>query len=297
MKNNLQSEKNKKNNLKHPLIFILPAFLGCLIFIFIPSVFSFLLSFCNWNLLNEIRFVALDNYIELFNSKEFWFILKNTIVYALSVTVFGTIIPLVLASIVNEKIKGKEFFKTAYFIPFITPMIVIAMIWQWFFDPNIGFINGVFKTNINWLYSRETALPVLIFVSVWKLIGYNMVIFLSGFSQINAQMFEAAKTDGATDIKTFFYITIPQLSPTILFVMLITTISSFQVFDLIYLMTQGGPGNATNVLVYWLYNCAFETFDTGKASAVAYILFVFIFILTIGQWNLRKFWVKDETDS
>lgn len=278
------------------LLFVLPSFLGCMIFIFVPSLFSFLLSFFNWNLITKIKFVGLSNYIDLFNMEDFWFILKNTIVYALSVTVFATIIPLIFASILNNKIICKDFFKTSYFLPFITPMIVIAMVWQWIFDPNIGMLNLLFKSNLQWLYDSHLAMGVLIFVSVWKLIGYNMIIFLSGFASLNNQVYEAAKIDGASNIKTFFNITIPLMSPTIFFVLLITTISSFQVFDLIYLMTQGGPQNATNVLVYWLYKNAFEFFNIGRASAIAYILFVFIFVLTVIQWKLRKKWVINEND-
>ena len=282
------------NNKSLIILFIFPSFLGCFIFIFIPSFASFLLSFCNWNLINDIKFSGIDNYIDLFSSKDFWFILKNTIFYAFNVTVFATILPLILASILHKKITGKEFFKTSYFLPFITPMIVIAMIWQWFFDPNIGFINNLLKCNIQWLYDTKTAMFVLIFVSVWKLIGYNMIIFLSGFSTINEQIFEAAKIDGAKTQDIFLKITLPLMSPTILFVILITTISSFQVFDLIYLMTQGGPDNSTNILVFWLYKNAFEYFNIGKASAIAYILFCIIFICSIIQWKSRKKWVINE---
>ena len=288
--------KTKFNKSLFFLAFVLPSFIGCVIFIFVPSVFSFLLSFFKWNLISKIEFAGLSNYIELFTAKEFWFILRNTIVYAISVTIFATLIPLILASIIKNKIFGKELYKTAYFLPFITPMIVIAMVWQWIFDPNIGVVNYIFKSNLQWLYDQNLAMAVLIFVSVWKLIGYNMVIFLSGFSTINEQIYEAAKIDGASNKRIFFNITIPLLSPTIFFVLLITTISSFQVFDLIYLMTQGGPENSTNILVYWLYKNAFEFFDIGRASAIAYILFMFILILTIIQWKLRKKWVLNENE-
>lgn len=277
--------------------FVLPSFLGCVIFIFLPSVFSFILSFFKWNLISEIKFTGFLNYIDLLTSEDFWLILKNTIVYAVSVTVFATFIPLILASIIKNKILGKEIYKTAYFLPFITPMIVVAMVWQWIFDPNIGIINYILKSNLQWLYDSNLAMPALIFVSVWKLIGYNMIIFISGFSTINEQVYEAAKIDGANSKKIFFSITIPLLSPTIFFVLLITTISSFQVFDLIYLMTQGGPENSTNILVYWLYKNAFEFFNIGKASAIAYILFVFILTLTIIQWKLRRKWVLNENEN
>ena len=288
--------KSINNNNKYFLYFVSPSLLGCLLFILIPSVFSFILSFFKWNLISNIKFAGLNNYIDLFTSEEFHIVLKNTIVYAFFVTVFATVIPLVLASIINSKIKGTDFFKCSYFLPFITPMIVIAMVWQWIFDPNIGLVNMLFKSHLQWLYDENLALGVLIFVSVWKLVGYNMIIFLSGFSSLSSQVYEAAKIDGASNVKTFFKITLPLMSPTIFFVLLITTISSFQVFDLIYLMTQGGPENSTNVLVYWLYKNAFEFFNIGKASAIAYILFIFIFSLTMIQWKLRKKWVSNETD-
>ena len=284
--------KIKKNIFSYSLI--IPSLLGCLLFIFIPSIISFLLSFCDWNLLNNIKVIGFSNYFELIEDKEFWIIFNNTIIYAITVTIFGTIIPLILASIINEKIIGKNFFKTAYFLPFITPMIVIAMIWQWIFDPNIGLINLLLKVHLNWLYDSKLAMIALIIVSVWKLIGYNMIIFLSGFSSINSQIYEAAAIDGANKTKVFFQITIPLLSPTIFFVIIITTISSFQVFDLIYLMTQGGPENSTNVLVYWLYKNAFEFFNIGRASAIAYVLFLFILTLTVIQWKLKKKWVLNE---
>ncbi len=285
-----------KNNVKKGFInlLLLPSILGCLIFIFVPSVFSFLLSFFEWDLISNIKFAGLNNYIELIGSEEFKTVFVNTILYAFFVTVFATIIPLILASVLNKKIRAKEFYKTAYFLPFITPMIVVAMVWQWIFDPNIGLVNILLKSNIQWLYDANFAMPVLIFVSVWKLTGYNMIIFLSGFSAINSQVYEAAEIDGAGSLKTFINITVPLLSSTIFFVILITTISSFQVFDLIYLMTQGGPDNSTNILVYWLYKNAFEFFNIGKASAIAYILFLLIFLLTLIQWKFRKKWVINE---
>lgn len=278
------------------LIFILPALLGTVIFIIIPVVFSFGLSFVDWNLINKPQFVGLKNYAAVFSDPIFLKILLNTLVYAISTSVFGVIIPLILACILNSKVRGAEFFKTAYFLPFITPMIVIAVVWQWIFDPNIGILNYLLKLNINWLYDVNFAMPALIIVSVWKLIGYNMVIFLSGLSALSQSVFEASKIDGANPVQTFLHITIPLLSPTIFFVVLITCITSFQVFDLVYLMTQGGPLDSTNVLVYAIYKNAFEYFKVGQASAIAYVLFVIIFILTFMQWRLRKKLVYMESD-
>lgn len=275
-------------------VFILPALLGTLIFIVIPVICSFGLSFTKWDLLNPIRFVGLDNYKEIFSEALFFKIFWNTVVFAVSTSVLGVIIPLILACILNSKIRGSEFYKTAYFLPFITPMIVIGVVWEWIFDPNIGLLNHILHLHINWLYDTHFAMPALIIVSVWKLIGYNMVIFLSSLSGISQSMFEAAKIDGATPFQTFKNVTIPLLSPSIFFVVIITAISSFQVFDLIYLMTQGGPLDSTNVLVYAIYKNAFEYFNVGKASAIAYVLFFIILVLTLVQWSLRKKLVYNE---
>lgn len=276
------------------LLFILPALAGTLIFIIIPVFVSFGFSFIEWDLLNTPKFVGLLNYKEVFTDDVFYKILGNTFVYAISTSVFGVIIPLVLACILNSKIRGSDFYKTAYFLPFVTPMIVIAIVWQWIFDPNIGLMNKVLMTNIKWLYDTNYAMFAVIIVSVWRLIGYNMVIFLSGLSGINQSLFEAAKIDGANSYRIFKDITVPLLSPTIFFVVIITCISSFQVFDLIYMMTEGGPLNSTNVLVYSIYQNAFEYFKVGYASALAYVLFFIILILTGIQWKLRKKLVYNE---
>ena len=278
------------------MLFVLPALLGTLIFIIIPVISSFGLSFCSWDLLNPIDWIGLKNYTDILSNGLFYKILLNTVVFALSTSILGVIIPLILASILNSKIRGSEFFKCAYFLPFITPMVVIGIIWTWIFDPEIGLLNNVLHIHINLLYDSQFAMPALIIVSVWKLIGYNMIIFLSSMSAISNSMHEAAKIDGANAYQTFMNVTMPLLSPTIFFVIIITAISSFLVFDLIYLMTEGGPFDSTNVLVYDIYKNAFEYFNVGKASAIAYILFLIILVLTLVQWNLRKKLVYNETD-
>jgi len=270
------------------IFFVLPALIGTFIFIIIPIFCSFALSFTEWDLLNEIKFVGLENYRAILKETIFIQILLNTLVYALMTTILAVAIPLIIANIIYTKIKGAEWLKTIYFIPFITPAIVIAIVWSWIFDPNIGAVNTLLKANSEWLFNTKLAMPILIFVSVWKLIGYNMILFLTGFTMISPNLFEAAKIDGASNSKIFWNITLPLLKPTIYFVTLVTAISSFQVFDLIYVMTSGGPKNSTNVIVYSIYKYAFEYFDIGKACALAYILFVIIFILTIIQINLKK---------
>ena len=273
---------------KKGFLFILPALVGTFLFIIIPIFCSFGLSFTEWDLLNEIHFVGLSNYKSVFTEPEFLQILINTVVYAVSTTVFAVLIPLFIASIINNKIKGSELFKTIYFLPFITPAVVIAIVWAWIFDPNIGLVNTLFHTHYTWLFSTKLAMPVLIFVSVWKLVGYNVVLFLTGFSTIDKSVYEASKIDGATAYQTFFDITVPLLKPTIYFVTTVTAISSFQIFDLIYVMTQGGPNDSTNVIVYSIYKYAFEYFDIGKSCALAYILFAIILVLALVQKKFTK---------
>ncbi len=287
--------ENLTNNPKFAgYVFILPAIVGTIIFIIIPVLCSFGLSFTKWDLLSPIQFVGFSNYKMLFIEPLFYKILWNTVVFALSTSIFGVIIPLILACILNSKIRGSEFYKTAYFLPFITPMIVIGIVWEWIFDPNIGLLNNILRLHVNWLYDPNFAMTALIIVSVWKLIGYNMIIFLSALSGVSQSLFEAAKIDGANPYQTFKNITIPLLSPSIFFVVIITAINSFQIFDLIYLMTEGGPLDSTNVLVYAIYKNAFEYFNIGKASAIAYVLFSIILVLTLIQWNFRKKLVYNE---
>lgn len=278
----------KDNEIFAGYVFILPAIAGTLLFIVIPIFCSFTLSFTRWDLLNPIEFVGLSNYKAVLTEPVFIKILINTFVYAVSTTVFGVLIPLILASVINSKIKGSEFFKTAFFLPFITPMIVIGIIWEWIFDPNIGILNHLLHLHINWLYDTHFAMPALIIVSVWKLIGYNMILFLTGFATINNDVLDAAKTDGANAVQIFTKVTIPMIKPTIFFVTIVTAISSFQVFDLIYVMTEGGPLDSTNVLVYAVYKNAFMYFNIGKASALAYILFAIIFVLAIIQFFIKR---------
>lgn len=275
-------------------LFLAPALIGTFVFIIIPICASFCMSLLDWDLISTPKFIGFQNYVELLNEKAFWGILWNTLIYALITTIFGVIIPLILAVLINEKIKGANFFKTVYFLPFITPMIVLAVVWSWIFDPNYGIFNFIFQTNIKWLYDTKFAMIALIFVSVWKNIGYNMILMLAGLQNIPNEVDEAAKIDGATGMAKFLKVTCPLLSPTILFVSLVTTISSFQVFDLIFLMTEGGPEHSTTVLVYWMYKNAFEFFKIGKASAIAYVLFIVVMSLTFIQWFTRKKWVYNE---
>lgn len=276
--------------------FILPAFLGTLVFIIIPIFISFGLGFVKWDLISPPEFVGVKNYLDLFSEDLFYKVLWNTFYYAALTALFSIIIPLILAYALDRKIKGATFFKTAYFLPYVTPMIVIAIVWAWIFDPNYGILNWLLGLgdSVKWLYDEKFAMPALIIVSVWKNIGYNMIIFLAGLQAIPESVNEACEIDGATGAKRFFHVTLPLLTPTLFFVSIMTVIGAFQVFDLIYLMTEGGPENSTMIMVYWLFKQAFEYFNIGKASAIAYILFIIILLLTLAQWKIRKKWVLNE---
>lgn len=291
----IQKGQDLLNNEKFVFwLFMCPTLVGTSIFIILPILGSLGLSFFQWDLLNIPKFVELENYKAIVTEPEFCLIIKNTLTFAGVMSFLAIIIPLFLAYIINSKIRGAEIYKTLYFIPFITPMVVVAIVWEWIFDPSCGLINFILQKNIEWLYDKDTALFALVIIAVWKQIGYNLTLLIFGFALIDDSIFESAKIDGANDFQTFIKITIPLLSPSIFFVMIITIISSFQVFDLVYLITKGGPQHATNVLVYGIYQNAFELFEVGKACAMAYILFGIIFILTIAQWILRKKWVFHE---
>lgn len=278
---------------------IMPALLGTIIFILIPVIGSFTISLSRWNLISPPKFVGFRNYTLLLSDPLFYDVLLTTTIYAIAVVIFSITLPLLLAVALNEKIRCLTLFRTAYFLPVVTPMIVAAIVWSWIFDPNNGILNfSLVKLGITdpplWLFDNHWALIAIIIVSVWKNLGYNMVIFLAGLQGIPESLYEAASIDGANTIKKLWHITIPMLTPTIFFVCIMSTISSFQVFDLIYLMTDGGPENSTNVIVYWLFKNAFEFFKLGYASSIAYVLFIIILILTLVQWKLRKKWVMFE---
>lgn len=281
------------------MLMIAPALFGTIFFIIIPVIGSFSISLTEWDLISTPKFVGLDNYIRLLSDQTFYHVLLITVIYAICTVILGIILPIVLAIALNQKIKGLTYFRTAYFIPVVTPMVVVAIVWSWIFDPNNGLINfflatfGVYNPPL-WLFDQQWALIAIIIVSVWKNIGYNMIIFLANLQSIPESLNEAAIIDGASPLKAHLKITLPMLTPAIFFVSIMNTISAFQIFDLIYLMTQGGPENSTMVIVYWLYKNAFEFFKVGYSSSIAYILFIIILILTLIQWKLRKKWVMNE---
>lgn len=283
--------------------FLLPCLLGLLIFTYLPVIASFGLSFSYWNLLGIPRFVGVENYLTVLNDPLFWKSFTTTWVFVIVSGFLELALSLLLAVWLNRAIRGQTFFRTAYFLPFITPMVSVALVWGWLYDPSYGLINWILQQiqvidkPIPWLYDTKTALWAVMILRIWKDIGYNIVIFLAGLQTVSPSLYESANLDGATGWQTFWRITLPMITPTLFFVGIMTLINGFQSFDSVYLLTQGGPEHSTELLVYWMFKNAFEFYKIGPASAIAYILFVVILLLTLGQWQLRKRWVlyEDET--
>lgn len=284
-------------------LFLAPCLLGLLIFTYLPVLASLGLSFSYWNLLGVPRWVGLENYAAVLNDPLFWKSFGTTCWFVVVSGALELAIALMLAVWLNRAVRGQTFFRVAYFLPFITPMVSVSLVWGWLYDPSYGLINWVLQQAhllgkpIPWLYDPKTALWAVIILRVWKDIGYNMVIFLAGLQTVSPSLYESAYLDGASSWRIFWRITLPMITPTLFFVGVMTLINGFQTFDSVYLLTQGGPEHSTELLVYWMFKNAFEFYKIGPASAIAYILFVVILVLTFVQWQLRKRWVlyEDET--
>jgi multiple sugar transport system permease protein len=292
-----------KSEIRWAWFFLAPCLLGLLVFTYIPIMASLGLSFSYWNLLGIPRFVGLENYTAVLNDPLFWKSFTTTWIFVIVSGFLEVAVALLLAVWLNQAIRGQSFFRTAYFLPFITPMVSVALVWGWLYDPTYGLINWFLQQAhlidkpIPWLYDPKTALWAVMILRVWKDIGYNIVIFLAGLQTVSPSLYESANLDGANSWQIFWRVTLPMITPTLFFIGIMTLINGFQSFDSVYLLTQGGPEHSTELLVYWMFKNAFEFYKIGPASAIAYILFVVILLLTLGQWQLRKRWVmyEDET--
>lgn len=242
-----------------------------------------------------MEWAGVENYRSLFSDQVFWKVLWNTIYYTLGTVPVGIGISLLLAVALNQKIKGMKLFRAVYFMPVISSTVAVAVVWQWLYNPEFGLINYLLYLigidGPNWLTSTKWAMPAVIIMSIWKNVGFNMLLFLAGLQGIPEMYYEAARIDGANWWHQFQKVTLPLLSPTTLFVIIMSIINSFQVFDQIYIMTEGGPARSTSVLVHYLYQNAFEYFRMGRASAIAYILFFLVLIITLIQLKYSKKWV------
>lgn len=274
-------------------LLLLPNIIGFFLFTLFPFVAAFFLSFTHWDLLTPIEWAGLSNYIELFRDDVFIKVFWNTIYFTAVSVPIGIVVSLFLAIALDQKIRGIKFYRAAYFLPVITSMVAVAVIWQWIYNPQYGLLNFLLGLvgieGPSWLTSTTWAMPAIIITSIWKGLGFNMLIYLAGLQSIPESYYEAAQIDGARWFQRFWNITVPLLSPTTFFVTVMAVISSFQVFDSVYLMTQGGPARSTSVMVHYLYQNAFEFFKMGYASAMAYVLFFIILFVTLIQfWRQKK---------
>jgi multiple sugar transport system permease protein len=279
-----------------PWLFLLPTIIGLLVFRLIPIVWAFVLSFTRWSLLGSPNFVGISNFTEAFNTETFIQTFSNTIEFSIIYVIGSIVFGLFLAVLINIKIKSIAFFRAVIYLPVVTSAVAVGIVWNWILGPNIGLLHSILASfNITapyWLGDPKIALTTVASVQVWKMAGYSMILFLSGLQGISAETLEAAIVDGASKVQRFFRITLPMLSPTVFFVLTVSIIDSFKNFELIYAMTKGGPQNSTNTLVYDVYLNAFVYYRVGYASAVAFVLLVFVGVLTLFNFYIKRHWAQ-----
>lgn len=277
-------------------LFLAPSLVLFATFTAIPVLSAFFISFTRWNLFNEVTWVGLGNYLELAKDEIFAKVLGNTAYFVLISVPVQIALGLACALVLNRGIKGQSFFRVVYFLPVVTSTVAAALVWAWLFNSNFGLINaGLSLVGVTelpkWMGSTRWAMPAIIIVSIWQNLGYAMVLFLAGLQNIGKDVHDAAALDGATGWDRFWHITLPLLSPTTFFVLVISIIGSFQVFELVLVMTKAGPANATNTLVYYIYQNGFQFYQMGYASAAAMVLFLIVLAFTLVQYKLQRRWV------
>lgn len=260
-----------------PLLFLL-------VFTFIPAFAALGLSFTNYNVFNPVEFVGLKNYLGIFRDREFMNALKNTIFYWMMTTPILVILPIFLAILVNNKLKGVKLFRLIFYFPTLVSVVVTAILWRWMFAQEgiINYFLTVIGINpISWLTNPNTALPALAFVTIWQGMGYYMLFYLAALQSVPQDLYEAAELDGANFWHKHFKITLPMIRPTIFFIAVISTMGAFKEFTLMLSMTGGGPINSTTTVVYLVYQEAFQNLDMGNASAISMVLFAILLVLTL----------------
>ncbi|MCM0649514.1 sugar ABC transporter permease [Clostridium swellfunianum] len=296
----MQTAKSTKKglslNTRNTLIgmsFILPNFIGFCLFIMIPVVFSFVLSFAKWDGFNAIQFIGFSNFTAIFKDRIFWEALRHTGIY----TVFSVLLSMAgalgLAVLLNKKIRGVNFFRSAVFFPYVASIVAVGAVWNAMFMKDGGPINAFLhligvQNPPGWFASVTWALPAVIIVSVWKNVGYFMIIYLAALQDIPCELYEAGDMDGASKWRQFWSITFPMLTPAHFFVFMMLTINSFKVFDLIFVLTDGGPGTATKMLANYIYDQSFVSWNYGTASAASIILFLIVGCITLVQFRVEK---------
>lgn len=281
-------------------LMIFPVVAGLLVFYIYPIFKVIIDSFYEVGSFNKRSFVGLDNYLTMFNDPKMWSSLFNTFSYVIVIVPGTIIISLILAALLNTKIKGRGFFRVVYFIPAITMGAAVAMIWKWMYNSDHGIINAILNAlgfdSVNFLTNPNTALLSICLVSIWINVGYNMIILLAGIQGISKTYYEAASIDGASPVKQFFGITLPLVTPTLFFVLITNLIGTFQTFDTIYIMIKesGIAMEATQSMVMYFFRNAFSYSKKGYASALAVFLFLIIMLVTLIQMKLQKKWVNYE---
>ena len=295
---NIETVTPKKRRRSNNLIaysFVAPNFIGFAIFTLVPIIMSVGLSFMKWNgsAVQGPQFIGLNNYIRLFSDTRFKDAFVNTIVYTVATVPLTIIASLLLAVILNQKILGRNFFRTMSFFPYVASLVAVAAVWNALFSPEKGPINGILRAigianPPGWAVDPNWAMVTLILFSVWKNMGYYMIMYLAGLQGISPELYEAAGLDGANTVQKFRYITLPQLSATTFLVLIMVTIQCFKVYDIVYMITAAGPGTKTLVLVYHIYNVAFKQWDLGYASAISMVLFLMVLVVTLVQFRGDK---------
>ncbi len=274
------------------VVFLTPSLIGFLTFTLVPVAASLALSFVKWNLVGLPEYIGLENYARAMRDPMFWRVLKNTAVYTLGTVPTSMALSLALALALNQKIRGVTLFRGLFYLPVVAPMVAVAMVWRWLYNRDFGIINYVLSLvglpAVPWLTSTRWALPAVILMSIWKGLGVGMVIYLAGLQGIPQHLYDAAAVDGANSWHRFWHVTVPMLSTTTFFVLVTSVISSFQVFGQVYIMTRGGPANASSTLVYYIYQNGFESFRMGYASALSWLLFAVVFVFTVIQFRAQR---------
>lgn len=280
-----------------PYLFILPMIVGLLVFRLLPIGASFGISFTSWNVFSPPRWIGLENYRTLLASPIFWEVARNTVVFALVFVPLVMGLGLSLALLVNQKLRGSTFFRGVFFMPYITSIVAVALAWKWILSTRFGLLNNALidwfgvRSPPSWLGDPSLALFAVAFVLAWQSAGFQMLLFLAGLQNIDESLKEAATIDGATKFQVFRHITLPLLSPITFFVLVISLIASSQTFEVTYALTGGGPQRASTTLAFYIYQNAFVHFQMGFASALAYMLLLFVGTLTLVNFIARRRWV------
>lgn len=266
-------------------LFLSPWIIG---FIFItggPIIATFILAFTEYNLVDAPSFIGFSNFIKMFNTSLFWQSIKVTAIYTAGILPLVVVISLVCAVILNQKIVGKNLFRSLFYLPSVLPLVATALVFAWVLNPNFGIINYVLRIlglyTPSWLNSETWVIPAFWIITVWRMIGPPMIIFLAALQGIPERYYEAARIDGASALQQAIHITLPQISPMILYVIILNLVQSWQVFTPTFVLTQGGPNYGSFFYVYYLYNSAFQKLELGYASALALLFFIILLIITI----------------